>query len=738
MDKLLASNSNKVGYLDSLNKEQQEAVCTTEGPVLVLAGAGTGKTKVLVSRICHILKNNYAKPWEILSVTFTNKASKEMNSRVAQQIGQAVEGMWLGTFHSIGVRILRANAELIGLKNNFSIIDTDDQIRVLKQLIKTNNIDEKRWPARSLAYIINKWKDMGLIPEEVHQNDATNFAQGRSIDLYKEYNSLLKIQNAADFGDLILHCLTLFKKHKDILEGYHRKFKYILVDEYQDTNQSQNSWLKLISTGSKNICCVGDDDQSIYGWRGAEVGNILSFESDFPGAKTIRLERNYRSQPHILKAASELIKNNQGRLGKTLWTEKENGEPIIILSHLDGTEEARSIIQICEKISKENSLNEIAILVRAGYQTREFEDRLLTINMPYRVIGGPRFYERREIRDAIAYLRVISQPSDGIAFERIINVPKRGLGQTTIKYIYDLSRKDRESLVSSAQKIISTDLIRPQAKSTLSHLLEDFNRWISLKDEISVRELLETVLDESGYTDMWQKDKSIEAPGRLDNLMELAETLENFENLTSFLDHVSLVMENEKNDSNEMVNIMTLHAAKGLEFDHVFLPGWEEGLFPHQRSLDENGTTALEEERRLGHVGLTRARKTAHITFAYNRRSFGEWQNTIPSRFIEELPEENISFTDIDNNTYIDNNLDNNIFSDIEFNQDTTNDSNQNYIQFKKLPNKRKNKVIGSKVKHDEYGIGYIIKVNFEKLDIVFENFGKKTIIEYYVEMIDD
>ncbi|MAR79733.1 MAG: hypothetical protein CMM18_05875 [Rhodospirillaceae bacterium] len=732
MDKLLASNNKKVGYLDSLNKEQYEAVCTTEGPLLVLAGAGTGKTKVLVSRICHILKNNYAKPWEILSVTFTNKASREMNNRVAEQIGQAVEGTWLGTFHSIGVKILRSNAELIGLKNNFSIIDTDDQIRVLKQLIKSNNIDDKRWPARSLAYIINKWKDLGLLPEEISQNNVSNFAQGKSVELYKEYNSLLKVQNAADFGDLILHCLTLFKKNKDVLENYHKKFKYILVDEYQDTNQSQNIWLKLLAMGSKNICCVGDDDQSIYGWRGAEVGNILSFENDFPGAKTIRLERNYRSQPHILKAASELIKNNEDRLGKTLWTEKEDGDPILISSHLDGAEEARSIIEICEKISKENSLNEIAILVRAGYQTREFEDRLLTVNMPYRVIGGPRFYERREIRDAIAYLRVVSQPSDGIAFERIINVPKRGLGLTTIKSIYDLSKKHKESLVSSAQKIISTDIIRPQAKSSLARLLEDFNRWISLKDQIGVRELLETILDESGYTDMWQKDKSIEAPGRLDNLMELADTLENFENLTSFLDHVSLVMENEKNESSEMINIMTLHAAKGLEFDHVFLPGWEEGLFPHQRSLDENGTTALEEERRLGHVGLTRARKTAQITFAYNRRSFGDWQNTIPSRFIDELPEANISFTDTSNNS------DNNVFSDIDFNQDISNDFNQNYITFKELSNKQKTMVIGSKVKHKEYGIGYVIKVNFEKLDIVFEGFGKKTIIETYLELIDD
>ncbi|MBL42290.1 MAG: DNA helicase II [Rhodospirillaceae bacterium] len=732
MDKTSVIDHNNLSYLQSLNREQLDAVQSINGPVLVLAGAGTGKTKVLVSRICHILKNNYAKPWEILAVTFTNKASKEMNSRVSSLIGQAVEGMWLGTFHSIGVKILRSNAELIGLKNNFTIIDTDDQTRVLKQLIKSNNIDDKRWPARSLAYIINKWKDMGVLPEEVRSEDTTNFAQGKSVELYKDYNSLLKVQNAADFGDLILHCITLFKNNDDILKNYQKKFKFILVDEYQDTNQAQHKWLKFLAMGSKNVCCVGDDDQSIYGWRGAEVGNILSFEKDFSGAKIIRLEKNYRSQPHILKAASELIKNNMGRLGKTLWTEKENGEPIIISSHLDGADEARSVIENCEIISKNNKLNEIAILVRAGYQTREFEDRLLTVNLPYRVIGGPRFYERREIRDAIAYLRVVSQPNDGIAFERIINVPKRGLGQTTIKSIYDMSKKNNESLISSAQNIILTDIIRPQAKSSLSKLLENFNRWISLRDQTNVRDLLETILDESGYTDMWQNDKSIEAPGRLDNLMELADTLENFENLTAFLDHVSLVMENEKNETGDMINIMTLHAAKGLEFDHVFLPGWEEGLFPNQRSLDEYGTVALEEERRLGHVGITRARKTVRISFAHSRRSFGEWQNSLPSRFIDELPEENISFLEESHN------IDNNFFQDNDFNQDINFDFDQSYKKTKSIPHKIRNIIVGSKIKHEKYGIGYVIKINYEKLEIVFENHGKKTIISDYVEVMND
>ncbi|PPR78359.1 MAG: DNA helicase II [Alphaproteobacteria bacterium MarineAlpha2_Bin1] len=732
MDKTSIINRDKNKYLHSLNEEQRQAVCSVDGPVLVLAGAGTGKTKVLVSRICHLLNNNHAKPWEILAVTFTNKASKEMNNRVSNLVGQAVEGIWLGTFHSIGVKILRSNAELIGLKNNFTIIDTDDQTRVLKQLIKSNNIDDKRWPARSLSYIINKWKDMGLLPDEVPPESISNFAQGKSIDLYKDYNSLLKVQNAADFGDLILHCISLFKNNPDVLRDYQKKFKYILVDEYQDTNQAQHKWLKFLAMGSKNVCCVGDDDQSIYGWRGAEVGNILSFERDFPGAKIIRLEKNYRSQPHILKAASELIKNNKGRLGKTLWTDQENGDPIIISSHLDGSEEARSVVENCEIISKNNNLNEIAILVRAGYQTREFEDRFLTVNIPYRVIGGPRFYERREIRDAIAYLRVISQPNDGIAFERIINVPKRGLGQTTIKSIYELSKKNNESLITSAQNILLTEMIRPQAKSSLGKLLENFNRWISLRDQTNVRELLEIVLDESGYTDMWQKDKSIEAPGRLDNLMELADTLENFENLTDFLDHVSLVMENEKNESSQMINIMTLHAAKGLEFDHIFLPGWEEGLFPNQRSLDENGTLALEEERRLGHVGITRARRTVRISFAHSRRSFGEWQNSIPSRFIDELPDENISF--IEDNK----NFDNNFFQDNDFNQDINFDFDQSYQSTKKIPHIMKNIFIGSKINHDKYGIGYVIKINYEKLDIIFEDHGKKTIISDYVEIIND
>ncbi len=719
-------------FIKALNEEQKEAVKTTEGAVLVLAGAGTGKTKVLVSRIGYLLKNRLAQPWEILSVTFTNKASKEMNSRVTRLVGQAVEGMFLGTFHSIGVKILRSNAELIGLKNNFTIIDTDDQIRVLKQLIKSKNIDEKRWPARSLAYIINRWKDLALLPEEISLDDTSNFANGNSVELYREYNSILKVQNAADFGDLILHCITLFKKNKEILEAYQKKFKYILVDEYQDTNQAQNKWLKFLALGSKNVCCVGDDDQSIYGWRGAEVENILKFEKDFPNAKVIRLERNYRSQPHILNAASELIKNNKGRLGKTLWTQKESGEQVEITSHLDGTEEARSIVDNCERLSEASSLNEIAILVRAGYQTREFEDRFLTINIPYRVIGGPRFYERKEIRDAIAYLRVVSQPNDGIAFERIINVPKRGLGLSTVQKIYELSKVSNESLMTSAQKIVLTDNIRPQSKSSLNNLLESFTRWISIKENINLRGLLETILDESGYTDMLQKDKSIEAPGRLDNLIELVDTLENFENLTEFLDHVSLVMENDKNELNDMVNIMTLHAAKGLEFDHVFLPGWEEGLFPNQRSLDENGIIALEEERRLGHVGLTRARKTARITFAHSRRSFGEWQNTMPSRFIDELPQANIKYNEKNSNS------EDFIFTENEFNQDTQNFYDQSFEKIDNFNEKKLEIIIGSKVYHEKYGIGYVIKINNEKLDIIFEESGKKTIIRNYIELVYD
>jgi DNA helicase-2/ATP-dependent DNA helicase PcrA len=630
-------------YLKTLNESQREAVETTDGPVLVLAGAGTGKTRVLVTRIAHILNLGLAKPWEILAVTFTNKAAREMHDRVASLMSGAVEGIWLGTFHSIGVRILRQHAELVGLKNNFTIIDRDDQLRVLKQLLQAENIDEKRWPSRVLAGIIDRWKDRGITWQQAQAEDASEFAMGKTAALYREYQQRLLTQNAADFGDLLLHCLTIFREHQDVLAIYHRRFRYILVDEYQDTNVAQYLWLRLLAQGQKNICCVGDDDQSIYGWRGAEVGNILRYEHDFPGAKVIRLERNYRSTPHILAAASALIAHNEGRLGKTLWTDVAEGEKVRVRGFWDGEDEARSIAEDVEDLQRKgHRLDEIAILVRAGYQTREFEDRFLTIGVPYRVIGGPRFYERREIRDAIAYLRVIAQPEDGIAFERIINVPKRGLGEVTLQAMHRLARISQTALLQAGQELMGTDELRPQARTSLGNLLESFARWRAMKDQMPLPELLETVLDESGYTEMWQKDKSIDAPGRLDNLRELVHTVGEYENLTAFLDHVSLVMDHDNADNGDMVNIMTLHAAKGLEFDTVFLPGWEEGLFPNQRSLDEGGTSALEEERRLAHVGMTRARKSLRISFAQSRRTFAEWQSAIPSRFIDELPIENV------------------------------------------------------------------------------------------------
>ena len=630
-------------YLKTLNESQHEAVVTTDGPVLVLAGAGTGKTRVLVTRIAHILNLGLAKPWEILSVTFTNRAAREMRDRVGAMVGGAVDGIWLGTFHSIGVRILRQHAELVGLKSNFTIIDRDDQLRVLKQLLKAENIDEKRWPARALGSIIDRWKDRGLTWQQVQHEDAGEFAMGKTATLYREYQQRLLTQNAADFGDLLLHCLTLFSEHKDVLEIYHRRFRYILVDEYQDTNVAQYLWLRLLAQGQRNICCVGDDDQSIYGWRGAEVGNILRYEQDFPGAKVVRLERNYRSTPHILAAASALIAHNADRLGKTLWTDVADGEKVRVRGFWDGEEEARAIAEDVEDLQrKQQRLDEIAILVRAGYQTREFEDRFLVIGVPYRVVGGPRFYERREIRDAIGYLRVVSQPEDGMAFERIVNVPKRGLGEVSLQAMHRLARAGQTALLQAAQDLLGTDELRPQARTSLGNLLESFARWRAMKDQLPLPELVETILDESGYTEMWQRDKSIDAPGRLDNLRELVHSVGEYESLTDFLDHVSLVMDHDNSGNNDMVNIMTLHAAKGLEFDTVFLPGWEEGLFPNQRSLDEGGTSALEEERRLAHVGMTRARQSLRISFAQSRRTFAEWNSAIPSRFIDELPVDSV------------------------------------------------------------------------------------------------
>jgi DNA helicase-2/ATP-dependent DNA helicase PcrA len=630
-------------YLDALNPAQRQAVEAVDGPVLVLAGAGTGKTRVLTTRLAHILITRRAWPSQLLAVTFTNKAAREMRERLEQMIGRASEGLWLGTFHSVAARILRRHAELVGLKSNFTILDTDDQIRLLKQLLVAEGIDEKRWPARALLAIIQRWKDRGLTPDKVPAADAGEFANGRALELYKQYQERLATLNAADFGDLTLHNITIFTTDDQILESYQRQFRYILVDEYQDTNVAQYLWLRLLAQRSKNLCCVGDDDQSIYSWRGAEIGNILKFEKDFPGAAVIRLEENYRSTPHILAAASSLIANNRGRLGKTLWTQADSGEKVRIRGVWDADEEARWVGEEIEALQRKGErLSEIAILVRAGFQTREFEERFITLGLPYRVIGGPRFYERQEIRDALAYLRLVQSPADDLAFERIVNLPRRGIGDATMQTLHSLARAETVPLGEAARRLGNSDELKPAARKALGGFLKDLERWRGLLTTTAHPELAQIVLDESGYTAMWQADKSPEAPGRLENLRELVVAMGEFENLGGFLEHVSLVMDAVEDRSGDMVSVMTLHAAKGLEFDNVFLPGWEEGLFPSQRSMDENGMAGLEEERRLAYVGITRARRRSAISFAANRRIHGQWQSAIPSRFVDELPKDDV------------------------------------------------------------------------------------------------
>ncbi len=677
-------------YFAGLNQEQMDAVKSLDGPLLVLAGAGTGKTRVLTTRIAHILATGCAYPSQILAVTFTNKAAREMKDRIGRMVGEAVEGMpWLGTFHSIGVKILRRNAELVGLKSDFTILDTDDQIRLLKQLIRAEGIDDKRWPARTLAGLIDGWKNKGLAPDQIQEGDARAFADGRGRELYQQYQDRLKILNACDFGDLLTQTIRLFKENPDVLREYNAKFKYILVDEYQDTNVAQYMWLRLLaqksdtlpsvaepafatsesassrtgeapeaaskghtsnkSLATPNLCCVGDDDQSIYGWRGAEVDNILRFEKDFPGAKVIRLERNYRSTAHILGAAGHLIANNEGRLGKTLFTDTSDPDnpKVVVSAGWDSEEEARSIGEEIEALQNNgHTLNEIAILVRASFQMREFEDRFVTMGLNYRVIGGPRFYERMEIRDAMAHFRVVCQPADDLAFERIINKPKRGIGDATLRFIHDNARARSIPLTMAARELTETEELKPKVRGTLKGVLDNFDRWRGDLTALPHSELAETILEESGYTEMWQNDRSADAPGRLENLKELIRSMEEFESLPGFLEHVSLVMDTDSNAELDAVSLMTLHSAKGLEFDTVFLPGWEEGLFPHQRSLDEGGRCGLEEERRLAYVGITRARMRCYIWFVSNRRIHGLWQASIPSRFVDELPEAHVEVSE--------------------------------------------------------------------------------------------
>ena len=732
--------------LDRLNEAQREAVEATDGPVLVLAGAGTGKTRVLTVRLAHILATRRAWPGQILAVTFTNKAAREMSGRVAELIGRPTEGLWLGTFHAIGARILRRHAELVGLRPNYTIIDTDDQIRLMKQTIEANGLDEKRWPARVLAIVVSRWKDKGWTPDKVPAQEAGDFAHGKGVDLYRDYQERLGQLNAADFGDLLLLCLRLFLTQADVLADYHRRFRYILVDEYQDPNVAQYLWLRLLAQGSGNVCCVGDDDQSIYGWRGAEVGNILRFEDDFPGAKVVRLERNYRSTAHILGAASGLIAHNQGRLGKTLWTEASGdamGDPVGIESVWDEAEEARAVGEAIEDLQRRGeSLDGMAVLVRAGYQTRAFEERLVTIGVPYRVIGGLRFYERREIRDACAYFRLIRQGDDDLAFQRIVNTPRRGLGDKSLQALHAVARRRGGSLLSAAGEIVATDELPVRSRAALRRFAEDVARWRAEASRLPLSELAEIVLDESGYMAMRMADKSVHGPGRIENLKELARAMAEFETLEEFLDHVGLVMDTETGADEEMVNVMTLHGAKGLEFDTVFLPGWEEGVFPNQRALDEHGAAGLEEERRLAYVGLTRARKRATVLHAANRTVHGQWLSPAPSRFVAELPEEHVQRAETAGHGFARDDAaswhrpdrdgpDNNFRRAIETRGRLFGDGEE---VFAPVGKGRSTPDIGARVFHRKFGYGFVRSIDGSKLDIAFDKAGRKKVMADFVE----
>jgi DNA helicase-2/ATP-dependent DNA helicase PcrA len=778
-------------YLDGLNPAQRQAVETLDGPVLMLAGAGTGKTRALTARIVHLLNTGRARPNEILAVTFTNKAAREMKTRVGNMLGEVVEGVpWLGTFHSICVKLLRRHAELVGLKSNFTILDTDDQIRLLKQLVKAAGIDDKRWPARMLAGIIDGWKNRAVTPDKVPAADAGLY-DNKGVHLYTQYQARLKDLNAVDFGDLLLHMVVIFQSYPDILSQYQRWFRYILVDEYQDTNIAQYLWLRLLASGHKNICCVGDDDQSIYGWRGAEVGNILRFEKDFEGSHVVRLEQNYRSTPHILAAASAIISGNKGRLGKTLWTDAKKGEKLRLIGHWDGEEEARWIGEEIEAMQNGTrgmhpiSANNMAILVRASHQMRAFEDRFLTIGLPYRVIGGPRFYERLEIRDAMAYFRIVVSPDDDLAFERIMNTPKRGLGDKAQQTIQKVARAHGVALLEGAALAVEQGLIKGKGGKALGQLVVDLSRWRQMaKDptnvsdtveglvanddvaqqskytpsEVSHVELAQIVLDESGYTSMWQNDKTPEAPGRLENLKELIKGLENFDNLQGFLEHVSLIMDNESESSDPKVSIMTLHAAKGLEFPAVFLPGWEDGLFPSQRSMDESGVQGLEEERRLAYVGITRAEEVCTISFAANRRVFGQWQSALPSRFIDELPEEHVDVltppglygggygvAGMSTTSGLENRVtEANVYNSPGWRRLQSRQSQRPISQ----PRETRNSVIdlkavaafdlGARVFHQKFGYGVVIGIEGDKLEVAFEKAGTKKVVARFLNGSDD
>lgn len=723
-------------HLERLNAEQLDAVETIDGPLLVLAGAGTGKTRVLISRMAHIILENKAFPSQILAVTFTNKAAKEMVHRLSQAISHPTDGLWIGTFHAIAARILRRHAELVGLSSSFTIIDMDDQLRLLKSIIVAKNLDDKKYHPKIALGVIQRWKDQGFQPDKVPHSESSRAMQGNAIVLYREYQTRLTSLGAVDFGDLLLHNLNILMHHPEILSEYHRRFRYILVDEYQDTNTAQYLWLRLLAQGHKNICCVGDEDQSIYGWRGAEIGNILRFEKDFPGAKVVRLERNYRSTTHILAAASGLIAQNSERLGKTLWTEQEGGEKVKVLAVWDEREEAGAIANEIESLQqrKKHLLSDMAILVRAGFQTRAFEECLLNRAIPYRVVGGLRFYERLEIRDVIAYMRATIHNDDDLAFERIINTPRRNIGDTTLQQIHSYARAHGVSLMKAVRLMLAQGEIK-RAKASLEQLISLFDRWKEQLEHFHYAQMVENMLKESGYLSMWQNDKAPEAQGRVENIKELLRALHDFPTLIDFLEHVSLVTENDARRDDNMVNIMTLHAAKGLEFKTVFLPGWEEGIFPHQRSLDEEGGAGLEEERRLAYVGITRAKERLFISFAANRRVYNQWQSSISSRFIDELPSSHIEMMNLNGTNYrraapahempiVRHSISSIITQAAKAIKPVVSidDAETTTLQ------------PGERVFHEKFGYGYIRSISGNHVEVAFDKAGMKKVIDRFLK----
>ena len=684
----------------------------------MLAGAGTGKTRVLTTKLSKIIRENYANPYEILTVTFTNKAANEMKNRVESILRINTAGWWIGTFHSMGARILRKNPEIVGLKKQFTIIDTDDQLKLLKQVLSFHNIDDKRWPAKNLSYVIQRWKDKGLNPDNIDQH-GSDFANNKGAILYETYQKRLKTLNAADYGDLLLQNLNMFHIQPDIKNYYKNKFKFVLVDEYQDTNLCQYQWLQNIVNKNQNICVVGDDDQSIYSWRGAEVKNIFKFEKEYDKVKVIKLEKNYRSKANILNAANFLISNNKNRMGKDLWTDDDAGEKIEIINVNNNEEEATYISdKIEELLSSGVLLESFAILVRASYQTRAFEDRFIKIGMPYKIIGGTKFYERLEIRDALAFLRIVASDYDDLAFERIINVPKKGIGEKTIRSIEVFGREKNLSLIQATRSLIKTNYFTKKVNNALVNFINLVEKWRNQKT-LSASELTETILDESGYTEMWQNDKSIEAESRLDNLKELINAISEFDTIRSFIEHIQLVMDNELNNKNNSVNILTFHASKGLEFENIFLPGWEEEVFPNKRALEERLNEGLEEERRLAYVGITRAQKRVWILHANSRIIHGQWFYSIPSRFLSELPSDSIISNNDKNSNYFDNlDYQNNIL-----------ENNNTYIR-------NKDTIFnGDRVFHQKFGYGSVISLDNDNAEVKFEKTStKKVKIDYLIK----